>query len=50
MRENHLWREPSPDVWSIEEETEEELMSDGGVDIKAAKPKKKVRFVLPDRE
>ncbi|KAL7795049.1 hypothetical protein V8C37DRAFT_54683 [Trichoderma ceciliae] len=50
VRENHLWREPSPDVWSIEEETEEELMSDGGVDIKAAKPKKKVRFVLPDKE
>lgn len=50
VRENHLWREPSPDVWSIEEETEEELMSDAGIDDKAAKPKKKVRFVLPDRE
>ncbi|RFU73068.1 hypothetical protein TARUN_9187 [Trichoderma arundinaceum] len=50
VRENHLWREPSPDVWSIEEETEEELMSDAGVNVKAAKPKKKVRFVLPDKE
>ncbi|KAH6603298.1 hypothetical protein Trco_008073 [Trichoderma cornu-damae] len=50
VRENHLWREPSPDVWSIEEETEEEMMSDAGVDAKAAKPKKKVRFVLPDEE
>ncbi|KAL6862301.1 hypothetical protein J3F83DRAFT_208788 [Trichoderma novae-zelandiae] len=50
VRDNHLWREPSPDVWSIEEETEEELMSDAGVDVKAAKPKKKVRFVLPERE
>ncbi|EHK15201.1 uncharacterized protein TRIVIDRAFT_51356 [Trichoderma virens Gv29-8] len=49
-RDDHLWREPSPDVWSIEEETEEELMSDAGVDNKAAKPKKKVRFVLPDKE
>lgn len=62
----HAWRVPSPDVWSIEEETEEELhyesvgsyMSDVNeeerhtrgtkpIDIKAAKPKKKVRFVLP---
>ncbi|PTB63517.1 hypothetical protein BBK36DRAFT_1126966 [Trichoderma citrinoviride] len=50
MRDNHLWREPSPDVWSIEEETEEELMSDAGVDVKAAKPKKKVRFVLPEKQ
>ncbi|KAF3066734.1 hypothetical protein CFAM422_009054 [Trichoderma lentiforme] len=49
-RDDHLWREPSPDVWSIEEETEEELMSDAGVDTKAAKPKKKVRFVLPNKE
>jgi hypothetical protein len=48
----HLWREPSPDVWSIEEETEEE-MSDArqkAVDQKAAKPKKRVRFVLPFEE
>ncbi|EGR46354.1 uncharacterized protein TRIREDRAFT_5016 [Trichoderma reesei QM6a] len=50
VRDNHLWREPSPDVWSIEEETEEELMSDAGVDVKAAKPKKKVRFVLPEKQ
>ncbi|KAK4241140.1 hypothetical protein C8A03DRAFT_41437 [Achaetomium macrosporum] len=56
----HAWREPSPDVWSIEEEPEQELhgeMEDGSVigngaaaravDIPAAKPKKKVRFLLP---
>ncbi|GAB1314859.1 hypothetical protein MFIFM68171_05069 [Madurella fahalii] len=60
----HAWREPSPDVWAIEEETLEELNSEMGdsvvedgemggaakaraVDIPAAKPKKKVRFVLP---
>lgn len=56
----HAWREPSPDVWAIEEEPEAELHSevgDGGsflenagvgpVDIPAAKPKKRVRFVLP---
>lgn len=59
-RPNHLWREPSRDVWSIEEETEEELMmsdmaSDSGSDdgdsqTRAAKPKKRVRFVLPARE
>ncbi|KAI5458449.1 hypothetical protein BGZ63DRAFT_406865 [Mariannaea sp. PMI_226] len=59
-----IWREPSPDVWSIEEETEEELMSDMGSSVaarsdvgdgngeangarKSAKPKKRVRFVLP---
>lgn len=65
----HAWRVPSPDVWSIEEETEEELHYDyvgsylsyanrnethtGGakpIDIKAAKPKKKVRFVLPAQD
>lgn len=67
-RPGHLWREPSPDVWSIEEETEEEIMSEvggssnmaglsgaGGEGAKlsgssqgvTAKPKKKVRFVLP---
>ncbi|KAK1526147.1 uncharacterized protein CCOS01_08565 [Colletotrichum costaricense] len=27
-RPQHVWREPSPDVWSIEEETEEELLSE----------------------
>jgi hypothetical protein len=60
----HAWREPSPDVWAIEEEPEEEgeLLGSGSgmgdsdgfmgevgraVDIPAAKPKKKVRFVLP---
>ena len=61
-RASHLWREPSPDVWSIEEETEEELRSDVGgsspggilssrrVAGAAAKPFKKVRFVLPGEE
>ena len=29
-RSPHAWREPSPDVWSIEEETEEELSCDVG--------------------
>ncbi|KAK1827077.1 hypothetical protein QBC39DRAFT_393951 [Podospora conica] len=67
-RSPHAWRSPSPDVWAIEEETEEALrsdMEDSGViegertastgvvhkskviDIPAAKPKKRVRFVLP---
>lgn len=60
----HAWREPSPDVWSIEEEQEEELLSDVGssvaademgsntkpIDIPAAKPKKRVRFAFPVRE
>jgi hypothetical protein len=59
----HAWREPSPDVWSIEEETAEEVNSEveeigamrrgaktRAVDIPAAKPKKKVRFVLPALE
>ncbi|RDA89127.1 hypothetical protein CP532_2204 [Ophiocordyceps camponoti-leonardi (nom. inval.)] len=55
-----LWREPSPDVWSIEEETEEELLKSemvgdrregaAAVEQKAAKPKKRVRFLLPARE
>ena len=55
-----LWREPSPDVWSIEEETEEEMarsegggggvMLNGEVEKTAAKPKKRVRFVLPDAD
>ncbi|KAH8888827.1 hypothetical protein GQ53DRAFT_233599 [Thozetella sp. PMI_491] len=64
---SHSWREPSPDVWSIEEEAEEEAKSDmsesaieeghkgrvvraTAIDVPAAKPKKKVRFVLPARE
>lgn len=58
-RPSHLWREPSPDVWSIEEEPEEELenatrnmdkKNGSDVEQKAAKPKKRVRFVLPDAE
>ncbi|OAQ67796.1 hypothetical protein VFPPC_04140 [Pochonia chlamydosporia 170] len=60
-RARRLWREPSPDVWSIEEETEEDLMGVStktpafaqnamGVQKEAAKPKKKVRFLLPPRE
>ncbi|KAF4467335.1 hypothetical protein FALBO_5792 [Fusarium albosuccineum] len=34
-RPQQLWREPSPDVWSIEEETEEEMMSDMGSSVAA---------------
>ncbi|KAF7548233.1 hypothetical protein G7Z17_g7194 [Cylindrodendrum hubeiense] len=34
-RLGQVWREPSPDVWSIEEETEEELMSDMGSSVAA---------------
>ncbi|KAF4975366.1 hypothetical protein FZEAL_7837 [Fusarium zealandicum] len=33
QRPGQLWREPSPDVWSIEEETEEELMTDVGSSV-----------------
>ncbi|KAL2152369.1 hypothetical protein VTH82DRAFT_5553 [Thermothelomyces myriococcoides] len=76
----HAWREPSPDVWAIEEEPEEggmhsEVGESGGsfadeedeehggmasgasestmvekaraLDVPAARPKKRVRFVLP---
>ncbi|KAK1969753.1 hypothetical protein LZ32DRAFT_625414 [Colletotrichum eremochloae] len=71
QRPQHVWREPSPDVWSIEEETEEELVSEMGSstdavsdigdmedvletrmnkDVEAAKPRKKVRFLLPAME
>ncbi len=81
-RSPHAWREPSPDVWSIEEEPEEELDGEMGgsaisspehgftaattttaapreedesnnnttsqvLDPSAAKPKKRVRFILP---
>lgn len=60
----HAWREPSPDVWSIEEESDEELKNEmaedstgnkdaqktKAIDIPASRPKKKVRFVLPARE
>ncbi|KAF5017796.1 hypothetical protein F66182_10247 [Fusarium sp. NRRL 66182] len=34
-RPGQLWREPSPDVWSIEEETEEEMMSEMGSSVGA---------------
>lgn len=50
------WREPSPDVWSIEERPEEELMSEvGDEDVYARKTVggkawKRVRFVLPVTE
>ncbi|KAK8058708.1 hypothetical protein PG994_009156 [Apiospora phragmitis] len=60
----HSWREPSPDVWAIEEEPEKETMSELGlgvedleesnktqpINIPAAKPVKKVRFILPVKE
>lgn len=50
------WREPSPDVWSIEEKPEEELMSevgDGDIHVRktgGGKAWKRVRFVLPVTE
>ncbi|KAK0635720.1 hypothetical protein B0T17DRAFT_612542 [Bombardia bombarda] len=64
-RSPHSWREPSPDVWSIEEEAEGGIDSDMGegtvgegerieagkaraIQITAAKPKKRVRFMLPE--
>ncbi|KAK6833711.1 hypothetical protein PG990_001452 [Apiospora arundinis] len=60
----HSWREPSPDVWAIDEEPEKETMSELGlsvedlaeshktqpINIPAAKPVKKVRFILPVKE
>ncbi|QUC21703.1 uncharacterized protein UV8b_05946 [Ustilaginoidea virens] len=54
-RARRLWREPSPDVWSISEETEEDLRVEASGDgwrlqDMVAKPKKKVRFVLPAGE
>lgn len=70
-RSPRTWREPSPDVWSIEEETEEEVLSDAGSGVMCeqelarergkeesaqtmnnspARPKKRVRFVLPVKE
>ncbi|KJZ77746.1 hypothetical protein HIM_02923 [Hirsutella minnesotensis 3608] len=60
-RPGRLWREPSPDVWSIEEETEEDVLRSQTGDAQrheepvvekkaAAKPKKKVRFLLPAKE
>lgn len=63
LQRRHSWREPSPDVWSIEEEPAKETMSEMGlshhldeekktqpIDVLAAKPKKKVRFILPVKE
>ncbi|KAK9774260.1 hypothetical protein AB5N19_13716 [Seiridium cardinale] len=67
LQRRHSWREPSVDVWSIEEEPEKETLSESGlstedletyfnehktspINIPATKPKKKVRFVLPDRD
>ncbi|KAI1336129.1 hypothetical protein F5Y15DRAFT_212856 [Xylariaceae sp. FL0016] len=66
LQRRHSWREPSPDVWAIEEEPEKETMSELGlsmedlvigeegktrpIDIPAAKPKKKVRFIIPVKE
>ncbi|TWU74299.1 hypothetical protein ED733_005536 [Metarhizium rileyi] len=61
-RARRLWREPSPDVWSIEEETEEDLImgvsntspafaqNNQSVQRGAAKAKKKVRFLLPPKD
>ncbi|CAP72944.1 uncharacterized protein PODANS_2_3690 [Podospora anserina S mat+] len=56
---HHVWREPSPDVWSIEEDPREE--ETGVVDVKKkgkgttrgggkGKMVKRVRFVLPGEE
>lgn len=42
-----LWREPSPDVWSIEEEDEEE--GQAGQEQDERQGRKRVRFVLPAR-
>ncbi|KAI1079289.1 hypothetical protein F5B20DRAFT_171898 [Whalleya microplaca] len=66
LQRKHSWREPSPDVYSIEEEPEKETMSEMGlsvesldtglgrktqpIDIPAAKPKKRVRFLLPVKD
>lgn len=60
-RPGHLWREPSPDVWSIEEETAEDMEIVTSKEERAealtvessdgeGKIKKKVRFVLPSEE
>ncbi|KAM7197305.1 hypothetical protein V8F20_006659 [Naviculisporaceae sp. PSN 640] len=63
-RSPHAWRQPSPDVWSIEEETQDAIENEIGgeseresrmitrararaIEIPAAKPTKRVRFVLP---
>lgn len=49
------WREPSPDVWSIEEEEEEVAFEDMEIDdsaviLREGKAKKRVRFAWPVRE
>lgn len=63
-RQGHLWRSPSPDVWSIKEETEDQLLRDDGAiqsplggnpviikkDNTVPQLRKKVRFVLPPKE
>ena len=56
-RSPRAWREPSPDVWDIQEETEEEVrreMEKRGVEREVERKRrgggKRVRFVLPDRE
>lgn len=56
------WREPSPDVWSIEEEEEDEIVDEESMDVhsmhdyyhpalnRESKSKKRVRFAWPVRE
>lgn len=48
------WREPSPDVWSIEEEDDREVSSEMEADVQGKRPigaqGKRVRFVLPVME
>ncbi|KAI2643297.1 hypothetical protein GGS21DRAFT_8572 [Xylaria nigripes] len=50
MRRRHSWREPSPDVWSIEEEPEKETMSEMGLsteNLNADGPEKKNKKTQP---
>lgn len=54
-RSPRSWREPSPEVFSIEEETEQQLedsdlLEVGSMELMGIRPKKHVRFVLPDRD
>lgn len=63
-RHGHLWREPSPDVWSIQEETDAQVRSasfsietlrEGNpvvsqIDRATPTLRKKVRFILPPKE
>lgn len=63
-RHGHLWRQPSPDVWSIQEETDAqvcsasfsiETMREGNPVVSQAGRvtptlRKKVRFILPPKE